>query len=459
MTRYLTILGAALAVVAAWAALPRADAGAVKEETTSAYYKMTGVEAEETAAIDGEQMGAPAILVIGGLAPLTCFSVKYNGEFGNSGSASDEPMTIRPEYGSCHVFSALGTRTVTVTMNGCTYQIEPTATRTESEQEHFLGQTDIVCPEGKVIEVHVFNTGIPTHEGASTLCTFDIPAQSNLPGVTFTNKINTPISVDDLVADFNLGAIKVTKTTGSEPNCGPPEPVAFYKGEATLRATNEVGEFVNAQIGNPKTFTLGRKAGAVIGDENGTAKLKTEKKELNCTISKYEATPAGETVVELSFKPTYTSCTFGTLTTHADFKSCKYLYTILPELHTGPFTTANFKITCNSGDKITFTATNAKNEATCTITYGEQGPMTEVQVKNKTGAKKTDAYTWYIVLTHKISTLEYEISGDPATCGKNEKLKGGTLEGAIDIRAYEKADKKVQKGIRVFGLRAHDAKS
>jgi hypothetical protein len=454
-----SILGVPLVALAAWAALSIANAGAVKEETTSAYYTATGIEAEETAAIDGEQIGAPTTFAIGGLAPLTCSSVKYSGEVGNAGSASEEPATISPEYGGCHIFTALGTRTATVTMNGCTYQIEPTATRTESEQEHFLGLTDIVCPEGKAIEIHVYNTGASTDEGASTLCTFDIPAQSNLPGVTFTNKINTPASVNDLVADFGIVPIKVTRTTGSEPICGPPEPIASYNGQATLRATNEASEFVNAQIGNPKTFTLGRKAGAVIGDENGTAKLKTEKKELNCTVSKYEATPAAETVVELSFKPTYTNCTFGTLTTHADFKSCKYVYTILPELHTGPFTTANFKITCNSGDKITFTATNEKKETTCTITYGEQGPVTEVQVKNKTGAKKTDAYTWYIVLTHKISTLEYEISGDPATCGKNEKLKGGTLEGGIDVRAYEKANKEVQKGIRVFGLRAHDAKA
>lgn len=459
MARYLAILGVALAAVAAWTALSTSNAAAVVEETTSAYYTTTGIEAEETAAIDGEQIGAPTIFAIGGLAPLTCSSVEYNGEVGNSGSASEEPATISPEYSGCHIFTALGTRSATVTMNGCTYQVEPTATRTESGQEHFLGLTDIACPEGKAIEIHVYNTESAFDAGVSTLCTFDIPAQLNLPGVTFTNKINTPTSVNDLVADFSIGLIKVIRTTGSESICGPPEPTAFYSGQATLRATNEANEFVNAQIGNPKTFTLGRNAGAVIGDENGTAKLKTEKKELNCTISKYEATPAAETVAELSFKPTYTKCTFGTLTTHVDFKSCKYIYTILPELHSGPFTTANFKISCNSGDKITFTATNEKSEATCTITYNEQGPLTEVQVKNKTGAKKTDAYTWYIVLTHKISTLEYEISGDPATCGKNEKLKGGTLEGSIDVRAYEKADKKVQKGIRVFGLRAHDAKA
>lgn len=275
MTRYLTFLGlAAAAAVLTLAALSTTDAGAVEEETGPGYFKTLALEAEETAKIDGEQIGTNTI-TIGTLPALTCSSVKYNGAAVEGGVATEQ-LTISPEYGTCHV-SVGGTKTATVTMNGCTYRLEATATITESGGQHVIGDTGIVCPAEKKIEAHVYNTEKESDEGASVLCTYEISGQSGLSGITLTNKTNTPSSVNDVVADFNVGSIKVVRKTGGELLCGPTEQTATYKGEATLRATNAASELVELQVDAKKSFLFDGDPAVAIG-EGGSAEFVTEKK-------------------------------------------------------------------------------------------------------------------------------------------------------------------------------------
>ncbi len=452
MTRYLTILAVALAAVVAAAALTKSNAGAVEEETISAYYMASELGLEEIADIDGDQTGeTTTAFTIGSLPSLTCSTIEYDGEAGDTGPISEEPVEIKPVYSTCHVIAPLlGTRTATVTMNGCTYDVAPTGTITESEVTHLIGDLDITCPEGEEMEVHVYNTS-GSDSGASTLCTFAVPAQENLSGITLTN------SETDIVADFNVGSIQVERTGGSEAFCGPASQTATYKGEATLRATDEDSEFLTVQAKATKIFALGQPNATVIGDEKGSAELTTEDKTkiVQCTTVKYEAFPVAKQVGTLTITPFYSNCSYGGMTADVDFKSCKYVHTLLPVLHQGPLTTASVEIDCQNGEKITITATNAKKEVKCTITYAKQKASGHVGLKNNEVIAKGDSKKWWVKFTSTLTALSYEITGEEALCGKNGSFKTGLLHGALDVRAYNDKMKSKQMGIRVFGNDTH----
>jgi len=449
MTRYLTILGLVLVAALGLAALSTTDAGAVAEETGPAYFYAKGIGPEETAQIDGEDIGETTAIAFES-GELVCSSAAYNGEAGSTGPVSEAPVTIEPEYTGCHALTPLGTKTATVTTNGCVYEIEPTVTVTESEQRHFIGLTDIVCPAGKSIEIHLYNTTNPSDAGASTFCTFDVPAQNNLSGITLTNQAGSP---DDIVADFEIKSISVTKTTGFF--CGSEKQTAVYEGQATLRATNGASEFVETQQRDDKRFFSTFATPTVLG-EKGTAEIQTEKKLLKCTEVKYEAAPGASNIPVLSVIPKYEKCTFGTFTAHVDFKGCEYQFTPIASFHGGNprTTTAEFTIVCAAGKgPVTVTVTNGGNY-TCTVTFaGQKATGNTVKMYNGHNLEPANFADNFINLEHNNSELEYEVKDDAAECGKNEKLKDATLKGKVVIYAYDHA--KNTKGIRVVGIYKH----
>jgi hypothetical protein len=451
MTRYLMILGLALAAVLTWAALSTTPAGAVEEKTGPAYFYAEDIGPEETAKIDGEDIGEPTAIALE-LGELICSSVEYNGKPAVAGSTTEAPVTLEPKYEKCHSLTALGTKTTTVTTNGCVYEVEPTVTVTESEQEHFLGLTDIVCPAGKAIEVHVYNTTNESDAGASTLCTFDVPAQNNLPGITLTNES----SGGDIVADFKLESITVTKTSGFV--CGSEKQTAVYEGQATLRATNEASEFVAVVIEAIKRFQFNMDTPTVLA-EKGKVEVKTEKQTLKCESVKYEGEPKVRSTSALSLKPIYSECKFGTKKADVDFKGCVYQFTPLDRFHvlTGGVrnTTAKMKILCTGGaGPITIEVTDANEKKICTLTIGTHETTTgAVDMTNGHKLEPPDPKENYVIFKHTIGGIEYEVKDEPNTCGKNEKLKNATLEGEITVHSYDHAKK--QNGIRVVGLNEH----
>jgi hypothetical protein len=454
MTRYLTISGLVLAAALVLVVLSTTPAGAVEEKTLPAYFATEGISNEETVKIDGEQIGSATTLTVGSQPALTCSTIKYSGAFEFTGPVSEEEVPITPEFTTCHVVSALGTKTTTVAMNGCTFRIEPTATITESEAVDHLGDTDIACPEGKTIEITVFNTSSAEDKGAETLCKYTVSAQSNLSGITFTNKVNTPSTANDIVADFNLASIKVVRTTGSSFLCGAAEQTATYKGEATLRGTNAGSEYVDALVKDEKFFRLADNSKTVGGA--GIGELQTEKKRLVCNTASYEMAVTAFSIGTLQFKPSYSGCFFGSLNADVKFEGCEYKYTLEAFFHFGPprITTATFSIVCGGGKTITVEATDTNKKVICTVTLGAQtsaaGSVSFMNGSVKQSAKFSDES---VILENKVSGLEYEVKGDPTTCGQNKKLKDGALEGSYVIKATD--HKSNSLGIRLFGSNKH----
>lgn len=450
MTRSLTVLGLVLAAAAAFIAFSTSPAGAVSEETLQAYY-MAEIEEDETAKVDGEQIGTNTITV-GSLPALTCSSVKYTGEALSEGPLSTEAR-LSPAFETCHVIAPLlGTRTVTVTMNGCTFKVEATSTVTESEQEHFLGDLDIECSGGNKIEVHVYNTSSANDTGASMLCTYDIEPQADLTGITVTNQNNEPTSANDVVADFNVASIDVVRTAGSEAFCGPVNQTAVYKGEATLRATSEESEFVSVQQVRRKFFLFngGDKVLSVKG-EGGKAKITTEKGAIECESVSYEGTPsAGMRPNELHIFPEYNTCSFDGLIADVNFENCKYVHKLYEGFLKTPkktrHTTGPLQITCGAGESIKFKVTKkGTSETECTFTVGAQSIAEMVKFKNKAAAKD------YVVFTNEITGLVYRVEGNEATCGKNNVDLSGTLDGEIQMNGYSEGN---QIHFEVFGTKA-----
>lgn len=161
MTRKLKTLGLALVAVFAMTAVVAANA--------SAHYVFTSAAANTS--LTGAQVGNHTFVTAG--QTIQCTTAKFSGtQTGTEATA----VPITPTYEGCTY--AVGAKTADVTMNGCTYNF--TGATTASGH----GTVHVLCPVGKVIEVHLTN-----FNGAET-CTLTIGAQIATNGYTAVNNGN-----------------------------------------------------------------------------------------------------------------------------------------------------------------------------------------------------------------------------------------------------------------------------
>jgi len=252
MTRNLKVLGLALVAVFAISAVAASVASA---ETTSPGLFTFNVGANELATIDDEQEGINTF-TLNGLA-FTCGTVTTMGtpvktkaavpdevEADTKGPASTD-ITFSYIFGptNCHVVIAGLTKTVTITTNGCgaIWDAKTTVTKTGFEN---TALSTVECPINKKIEIHVYSEKAGE---ATTNCTYDIEAiaaNTTVPGITLTNKSNTPGLPNDITADINTGT--TVNNTIKSAVCGlNATENLVYKGELTIQATNEAGVLVD----------------------------------------------------------------------------------------------------------------------------------------------------------------------------------------------------------------------
>jgi hypothetical protein len=225
MTRTIKLLVLTLAI----SALGTAAAQAEPALFTAA------VGANETAKGVGEQIGVSTFTLSNGLT-MTCATAKGTGQALSKGP-SFEKITIEAFGETCHVVIAGLTKPITITPNGCGGVFTA-----KTEAGKFTADQEFECPEGKGIEVHVYNK-VASH--TETLCTYEIPPQTHPSEGELINKVGTP---SDIVAAGTVKNIKVKRLSGPLSICGPEESTATAKGEITIRATNEAGEFVNGAV-------------------------------------------------------------------------------------------------------------------------------------------------------------------------------------------------------------------
>ncbi len=256
MTHKLKILGLALVAVFAMSSVSASMASA---EVTKPGLFTAAVGAGELAKFDNEQIGVSTITVNG--IAITCGTAVGTGNpvktkaspeedvvEGNTKGPESTDITITPLFGpnNCHAVIAGLTKTVTFTENGCAAVFDAKTTETKGVVSN-TALTTIECPAGKKMEIHMYST---TSGETTTTCTYDIEAiaaNTTQPGITLENKVNTPTTANDIVSRFKVN-VSINNTIKSAV-CGQNATEnGIAEGEATLRATNETGQFVDTSV-------------------------------------------------------------------------------------------------------------------------------------------------------------------------------------------------------------------
>lgn len=201
MTRILKSLGVAMAAIAAFAAVAASTASAETGALTS----------QGQAIVTGPQPAGIAFDI--GAAPIfavNCGPAKLDATI----EGPTDPVTFRPTYNVCSAGG--GALPVTVTMNGCDYQLGFTKPgSTEMPETTGRIRAAIACPDGQAIQIHVYENAMRHAEGVS-LCTYHIAPQGPVPAGIYHNTAGMPPHVD---ANINA-QFTARRTAGAEMVCG-----------------------------------------------------------------------------------------------------------------------------------------------------------------------------------------------------------------------------------------------
>lgn len=254
MTRNLKVLGLALvaacAMCAALASAAQASEKAVHATCESYPCVITGE------AINHPEIGVVHRFIVGGKT-ITCKFTKFDATIPDA--EHNSVITATPTYKECT--AAPGGLPVTVTMNGCDYEIHGGET---DGAHHFVGVTiDLVCPTAAVVEVHIYASAAK-HTELKSQCTVTVPpfkGKDVTSTNTITNTTETPWDVD-LVTHVENIPVQV------HPEgliCGKTDQKATYTGTTTLKAFKDKKE--DHVIGpHEKEYTHEGQIGLTISD-------------------------------------------------------------------------------------------------------------------------------------------------------------------------------------------------
>jgi hypothetical protein len=238
MKAKLKSLGAALVAVLAMSALL---ASAAHAQTT---FTLTGDAG--TTKLDGVNSGAHVFTQSAGRS-YTCTSVTSTGAV----ILPTSTVTVSPVFTGCTSSIGVGTPLpVTITMNGCDFLFHLTGTDADGDPDGYVGDTDVLCPESKKIDIHVYKEGTQPSEHSDPtkiLCTYTIGPQTVNSGIGGSSAITYDIttgaksSEDDIDITTNATGIVMTKDTGTITNCGSANQTATYTGTSTVTGTSSLG--------------------------------------------------------------------------------------------------------------------------------------------------------------------------------------------------------------------------
>jgi len=158
---------------------------------------------------------------------LSCETATFTSTENNG----DTSVTIVPTLKNCSAKIGSETLLVTVTFNDCDYLMhggKEVSSTTFSE-----GEIDLVCPSGKVLEIHIYKSATSETE---ELCTYKVAPFVNKVANEFHNVAGSP---NDVTVTSTLTGMAVTRTGSLA--CGAASMTATYTGSTTLRAYEDVG--------------------------------------------------------------------------------------------------------------------------------------------------------------------------------------------------------------------------
>ena len=180
MTRNLKAIGLAL-LLAALATSALAATGAFAEEEEGAPGTLTA--AAYPATLDGTDVAGQtnAFTLFG--EEIVCPDSSYtSGQI----AAATTAVTITPTYNNAQCSAGGGGHKVTVTMNGCDYQLNIGKTTTKFKDNYYV-TIDLLCPPGKDVEIHKY---FGMKDEFIQECKYTIKEQKGLKGAKVTNEID-----------------------------------------------------------------------------------------------------------------------------------------------------------------------------------------------------------------------------------------------------------------------------
>lgn len=225
------LVGATLALSAALASAAQAETGVLTAQ-------------QFPAIVTAEQQGGPTFDI--GEPPIQnveCVTSDLDATL----VGPTDPVTFTPTYENCR--SQPGFTPVTITMNGCDYQLgfsRPGTTGTPITTG--LIQARISCPVGQQIQIHVYENSVRHAENVST-CTYDIGPQGFVPAGVYHNTM-AGIADVDLTINAKFTARSTLGVGGMI--CGG-DPITQHlpitlTGNYTLRGFQDFGGVEGAQI-------------------------------------------------------------------------------------------------------------------------------------------------------------------------------------------------------------------
>lgn len=211
MIRKLGSLGLMLAVVCGcWAPVATAQSGILTAETYPAFaegIQFLGVTTQITAFGESIQCGSG-----GGDAEIS--------------EATQDITVTATNPGGCVV----GSLPATVTTNGCDVALH-IGNAVGGNDHVYGGSVDLLCPEGKSIEVHIYTGGAHSF----SVCTLKMPPQKGLTGGTSTNNTkNGTVTIEGAIngLHFQREGLCGAGTTKE----------GVFEGKSTVTAKDSAGE-------------------------------------------------------------------------------------------------------------------------------------------------------------------------------------------------------------------------
>jgi len=234
MNRNLKALGTALVAVFAMTAVlaSAAQAQTLKVTVNPSPAWLTGE------VIEHPNIGKTHTFTLTGGQKLSCEEINFTATVKNG----DTSITAVPEYKQCK--SVIGTEThlVTVTMNDCDYLFHGGKTASPGSTTFIEVEVDLVCPEGKQVEIHVYKGAASE---AEELCTLKVAPFANNKG-NETHNVGTG-STNDITITTTATEIETTRTGSLL--CGAASQKATYTGSTTVKAfEDKAGSISNGTV-------------------------------------------------------------------------------------------------------------------------------------------------------------------------------------------------------------------
>jgi hypothetical protein len=193
MIRNLKALGLAVVAVLAMSAVVASAAQAEAGTVTAEKYPVT---------LTGSQVGTNELVVGNGARRVSCATANAHGTL----AAASTSLTLTPSYSTC---TSTGGLPVTVTVNGCDYNLAPTKVTATTG--------NVICPAGKQLVVDVYATAAKHTENVRA-CEYQIGEQKGLSAGEY--HLEGAGTTREITATLNVTNIVTKNTIGSKLLCG-----------------------------------------------------------------------------------------------------------------------------------------------------------------------------------------------------------------------------------------------